>query len=287
MNDQQPVSSFLSILHTWPEYFETQDEGLGTTYERFILHRYFEWLKKEYAVNSLLEVPAFGMTGLSGINSLWWAKNGVTPVVVDNHEQRVKLAARVWQNLKLDVEFRTVESYYPLPFKDQTFDMGWNFASLWFIADLPLFLEELNRLVKKVLFICVPNSHGIGYKLREWFNKEPIADFYPQNILPKNFVRPLAKLGWQVRKKGYLDIPPWPDIAMKKEDLFKKMGLGFLAKNKSRQGNAERTCIVDYFSGKNPNLEKDILKYDFLEKAPFPVKQLWGHHRYFIFEKKS
>ena len=38
----EKISTLLSILDTWPTYFENMDEGLGTTYERFILHRYFE-----------------------------------------------------------------------------------------------------------------------------------------------------------------------------------------------------------------------------------------------------
>ncbi len=280
-------SNFLSILDTWPEYFRTLDEGLGTTYERFILHRYFERIKEIYSVKSMIEVPSFGMTGLSGINSLWWAKNGVTPTIVDTNGQRIRMAEGIWKELRLNVRFQLVEKYEELPFKDKSFDMGWNFAGLWFVSDIEWFLKELSRLVKNVLFICVPNQSGLGYRLRELFNRQPIADLYPQNCDPKSFVPLLTDLGWSVRNKGYLDIPPWPDIAMKKEDLFKKIGLGFVAKNrKQTAGEAQRTCIVDYFSGEKPELARDILKYDFLEKSPFPIKQIWGHHRYFIFEKE-
>ena len=284
--NQEGKSDFLSILHTWPEYFDTLDEGLGTTYERFILHRYFEEIKERYSVKSLIEVPSFGMTGISGINSLWWAKNGVVPVVIDTDSRRIQMAEKVWHNLHLDVQFRLVDQYRQLPFEDQIFDMGWNFAGLWFVPDLGDFFNELDRLVKKVLFICVPNQNGLGYKLRELFGKAEISGFFPQNCNPDTFLPLLSRLGWRLMKKGYLDIPPWPDIAMKKEELFKKIGLGFLTKHKAQAtGQVQRTCIVDYFSGKKPELEKEILKYDFLEKAPFPIKQLWGHHRFFIFEK--
>lgn len=282
----QKKSDFLSILHTWPEYFQTYDEGLGTTYERFILHRYFERIRKDYAVKSLIEVPSFGMTGVSGINSLWWAKNGVTPVVIDIDSRRIRMAEGVWHNLDLDAKFHKVERFHNLPFDDKIFDMAWNFASLWFVSDMEAFLKELDRLVKKVIFICVPNQNGLGYKMRKLFNRQAIEDFYPQNCNPKNFLPYLNNLGWQLREKGYLDIPPWPDIAMKKEDLFKKIGLGFLLKDKAqKESKGQRTFIGDYFSGKNTGLDKEILKYDILENVPSPIKQLWGHHRYFIFSK--
>ncbi len=58
---------------SWPDYFRTRHEGLGTVYERFMLQRIFEQLHRSIGVRSLVEVPSFGMTGISGINSLWWA----------------------------------------------------------------------------------------------------------------------------------------------------------------------------------------------------------------------
>ena len=78
----------------------------------------------------------------------------------------------------------------------------------------------------------------------------------------------------------------WPDIPMKKEDLLKKAGLGFLIREKKNQDQpANVTNILDFFNGSKPDLEQQYFKYAFLEKAPFPIKQLWGHHRYFIFSK--
>lgn len=286
MQDRQvkPGSTFLSILNTWPEYYETMDEGLGTTYERFILHRYFENLKAKHQIESIVEAPSFGMTGISGINSLWWAGQGIKPVIVDNDEVRIQMSEKVWQQIPLPVKFQFCADIHSLPFDNQSFDLSWNFASLWFVERLNDFLGELNRITKKVIFICVPNRNGVGYRLRDMFNKENIPGFFPDNIKHKKIISGLKKYGWNIARSGYLDIPPWPDIAMKKEDMLKKAGLGFLVKEKTAEQDSDnRTCIVDYFMGDKPGLEQEILKYSFLEKAPFPVKQLWGHHRYFIF----
>jgi len=88
-----------------------------------------------------------------------------------------------------------------------------------------------------------------------------------------------------MQKSGYLDIPPWPDIAMKKEDLFKKISFGLYSAEENNDEKQDEMCIVNYFNGSDIEMEKNILKYSFLEKSPFPIKQLWGHHRYFIFTR--
>ncbi len=290
MTDKRNPSTLLSILDTWPEYFEHMDEGIGTSYERFILHDYFARLKKDYEVTSLLEVPSFGMTGVSGINSLWWAREGITPVVLDDNAGRIEKSKKVWDSIPLPVDFKKVDTFETLPFDDDRFDMSWNFAAMWFVADVPKFVDELCRVTAKVIFICVPNTHGFGYHLRTAFNKEVIPGFYLDHIQPKKFVPYFEGHGWKKKAAGYLDIPPWPDIAMKKEDMLRKAGLGFLLKKNSGDDTQatpfDKKCIVDYFNGSRPELEKEILKYNFLEKAPFPVKQVWGHHRWFVFERR-
>lgn len=285
--DNKKTSTVLSILDTWPEYFEHMDEGIGTTYERFILHEYFAKIKAEFDIQSILETPSFGMTGISGINSLWWSSQGITPLVIDNHEERIKKSENVWAGIPLPVDFKFVRDLNSIPFEKDSFDLSWNFAALWFVSDLNRFIESLCNVTKKVIFICVPNANGIGFLLRTKFNNEKIPDFYIENIIPKNFVPIFEQNDWNLQKAGYLDIPPWPDIAMKKENMLKKAGLGFLVKegDDSEKTTFEKKCIVEYFNGTKPQLELDILKYNFLEKAPFPVKQLWGHHRWFVFIK--
>jgi hypothetical protein len=89
-------------------------------------------------------------------------------------------------------------------------------------------------------------------------------------------------LNWRIVDRGFFDIPPWPDIAMKKEDLLKKVGLKRLL-NKLNKQDESYLCILDYFSGKNKEMEKDILKYGFLENLPPIISRFWAHHQYFIF----
>jgi len=274
-------------MDTWESYFDTMDEGIGTTYERFILHRYFEKLRLDFDINKIVEVPSFGMTGVSGINSLWWGKEGIHPVVIDTDRGRIEKAENIWRTLGYPVEFKFMENVNTLPFPDKSFDLSWNFASLWFIQDLERFFMELRRITKKVIFICIPNRFGLGYIFRNLIHSGEIEDLYLKNIHPKYLKTILKNLDMPLKETGYLDVPPWPDIAMKKEEMLKK--IGFLLKNNTDNDDTlfEKKCIVDYFNGTKPNLEKDTLKYDFLENAPAFIKLLWGHHRYFIIDIES
>ncbi len=278
--------NFLPIINSWPEYFKTYDEGIGTTYERFILHKYFREIWDKYKIKNVIEVPSFGMTGISGINSMWWAKNGVETLIVDIDDTRTKLIKEVWQSTGLKADFLTTNKYNSIPVSDSSFDLVWNFAALWFADNLHSFFRELDRISKKVIFICVPNNFGLGYKFRELTCSTNIPDFFPDNILPKRITSEAKSLNWTLEKKGYFDIPPWPDIPMKKEDMMRKIGLGFLVKKRHDNGRpADIINILDFYSDARPDMEKEYYKLAFLESAPFPIKQLWGHHRYYIFSK--
>lgn len=271
----------MSIIDTWEHYFLDNNEGLGTTYERFVLHRYFELIKNTYAVDSVLEVPAFGMTGISGINSMWWAKKGVDVTIVDESEKRIGMTQAVWQRTGVNAEFVLQnKGYSPLPFQTDSFDMSWNFASLWFVRELEEFLTELTRVTKNIIFICIPNNCNMLSVVASDTRKH--TNVFPQNTVPSTLKKIMEKTGWSCRNQGFLDVPPWPDIAMKKEDLLRKIGLKGLAKK--LESNADSSiCILDYYSGNKKEMEKNILKYAYLEGLPDIFKRFWAHHRYFCF----
>jgi len=275
----------IPINSVWQQYFKNRHEGLGTTYERFILHHYFERIKNKYSIKSVLEVPSFGMTGISGINSIWWAYEGAHITIIDNDKERINLIKKVWQELSLEANF----VYYPnvsyLPLENHSFDMGWNFAALWFVPNLDTFLGELTRVTKKVIFICVPNRLNLFHLLRLAFQKNSEMQ-YLDNIKPVKIKEIMLTLKWQVEEQGYLDIPPWPDIAMNKEDLLQKIGLKWLA-NKLKSKEENYICILDYFSGKKKDMDKEILRYAFLEDSLSVFQKFWAHHYYFIFTPKQ
>jgi len=271
---------------TWREYFSNPHEGLGTTYERFVLHKFFKELNSRYPIEKVLEVPSFGMTGLSGINSLWWACKGASVTVVDDDKERIQQIRRVWEGLSAKAHFVCQSSgFNALPFRDKSFDLGWNFASVRFVADLNSFLNELVRVSSKVIFICVPNEGNIWsflMRLSQGKGKDVPAAFTD----PEQIMNIMDKLGWSTNERGYFDVPPWPDIAMKKEDFLRKIGFKKLAQ-KLEKGNEQCLCILDYFNGNNRNMESEMLRHGFLEESPSIFKKLWAHHRYFVFVPRA
>ena len=270
------------ISSSWKQYFKNHHEGLGTTYERFILHRYFETIRNRYSIRSVIETPSFGMTGISGINSLWWAYKGCHVTILDDDKDRIDLIKEVWQEIPLpvDVIFQSYD-YTSLPFEDNSFDMGWNFAAIGFVPNLNEFFKELTRISKRVIFICIPNRLNIFYRLRSMYQKKSDT-IHEEHINPAKIKRIMSKLKWKIIEQGFLDVPPWPDIAMNKEDLLQKIGLRQLAKRlKNREGGG--ICILDYFSGKKKGMEREILKYAILENTQSFFKRYWAHHQYFVF----
>lgn len=272
----------MPIVSSWESYFETWDEGLGTTYERFIINNYFESLREQFCVKSVLEAPSFGMTGVSGINSMWWALNGTKVTIHDNSEARVRLIRKVWKDMSLEAEILLTENFRELPHQDKSFDMSWNFASLWYGGSLDSFLKEMTRVTRTVIFICVPNRHGLGFKIRQSLTAESAGATCPEHLLAEAIKDHMGTHSWKVFQEGYLDTPPWPDIAMKKEELLKKIGLRWLAERLS-SGGGSRLCILDYYKGEKPRMKKDILRYSFLEQAPDIIQRNWAHHWYAIF----
>ncbi|MFA5014649.1 MAG: methyltransferase domain-containing protein [Actinomycetota bacterium] len=257
------------IDKVWRTYFTNHNEGIGTTYERFILHQHFERIKNKFSINSVLEVPSFGMTGISGINSLWWENNKIPVTLVDHDKERLDLIRSVWEELSFKANFvYQEEGYLKFAFENNAFDLSWNFASLRMAQDLKQFLGELARVSKKVIFICIPNCSNIFNLLRRVGGIDPLK-----------IKETMRNFNWQIAEEGFMDTPPWPDIAMKKEDLLQKFGLG---RRRGREVE-RRICILDYFSGKNIDMEKEVLRYAFLENTPSFFQSLWAHHRYFIF----
>jgi SAM-dependent methyltransferase len=271
----------ITIAASWREYFLNPDEGLGTTYERFILHRYFKLLKSRYGIQTVLEAPSFGMTGISGINSVWWASEGVKVTVVDQCIERLQAVQKIWKatGLEPSLVFQSPTAAL-LPFADCAFDMAWNFAALWHVQDGETYLKELARVAKTALFFCVPNSRNICWVVRP----HNAAEYELDNIKTEWIVSCVASCGWHLVDTGFFDVPPWPDIAMKKEQVLKRMGLNWLAKSMERkQGGG--ICILDHFRGRSPEMERRILRYSVLEKSPGWVKKLWAHHRFLLFER--
>lgn len=273
----------IPIIESWQSYFEHMDEGLGSSYERIILNRKLNEIAETYGIKSVLETPCFGFTGISGINSISMAQNGMRVTILDHHRHRLEKIKRMWEMTDTEVEALFHENYSQLPFEDDSFDMSWNFSALWFVKSLEDFLKELDRITKKVIFLCVPNRSGLGFISQRLLTKQQNKTYCYDNIKPKKIIPILKKLAWEQVESDYIDCPPWPDIGMSKEDFLKKFGLGSVVGEKK-----DSFSILDFYSGKDPEFVNKMLAYSWFEqKAPGLVKLFWAHHRYYLFIKKK
>lgn len=280
----------IPILHFWKKYFSNPDEGLGSTYERFIINDVLFKTVQHYKVKSVLETPSFGFTGLSGINSLGLALKDIFVNVTDSNFERLKLIEEVWSQFAVNANFDLIDDYSHLPYKDNSFDMAWNFSAIWFVDDLEQFLFELNRVSRKIILIMVPNRTGLGYLHQKYTGKNDLKDYLNEDFIkPENFIPCLKALGWKLMHDSHIDCPLWPDIGMSKEDFCEKLkisGLLNLLETKQTQEVKEPLSILDYYNGKRPSMKEEMLKYNSFEKfAPVLFKKVWAHHHYYLFLK--
>jgi len=276
----------IPILRFWKKYFENLDEGMGSTYERFIINEILFKAVEDYKIKSVLETPSFGFTGLSGINSLGLALEGISVSINDSDLRRLKLIKEIWATFDTDVSSDFIEDFGELPYEANSFDMVWNFSAMWFVNDLDKFLNEMSRISRKLILIMVPNRTGLGYLHQKYTGSNDLKNkLNEEHIKPENFVKPLEKLGWKLMHDSLIDCPLWPDIGMSKEDFLKKLGLSFLVK-KDAVAKPPLT-ILDYYTGKAPDMKDRLLKLDLFERhAPILFKKIWAHHHYYLFLKQ-
>jgi SAM-dependent methyltransferase len=276
----------IPILKTWRSYFEeSPHEGLGSSYERVVLNRKLEDLRQRYSIRTCLEVPVFGFTGLTGINSLGLAKDGVQVTLVDDNDERLGLITGCWDQAGERFAGHCVRGFSPLPFERESFDFSWNFSALWFVTDLRLFLRELTRVTKKAILLCVPNRWGVGYLSQKYISGAELREFLMErHIIPHMITRSMEALGWDLVERDYIDAPPWPDIGMKKEEFFKLLGLRLLVRE-STGSERQVLTIMSYYRGEDPEFPLRMLRHAWFERnAPQFVKALWAHHRFLLFE---
>ena len=276
----------IPILHFWQKYFVNPDEGLGSTYERFIINRALFKIVKHFAINTVLEAPSFGFTGMSGINSLGLAQKGIQVSLLDHDENRIVKIKELWNQYNLPIDIHYSKDYSSLEFDNKVFDMSWNFSALWFVDDLELFLTELDMINKNVILIMVPNQTGLGYMQQKYFGQDDLNKYLKEeNINIYTIKKILIDKHWKLLHHELIDCPLWPDIGMSKEDFVHKLGLHNIIKfkNKDHEINEPKT-ILDYYLGKKPTMPHDFTKYEFFEKyAPLWFKKIWAHHQFMLF----
>jgi SAM-dependent methyltransferase len=271
----------------WKRYLTDWDEGLGVVYERFVLNDYLDQIIDRYGVKTALEAPLYGMAGVSGINSVRLAERGCAVTLLDNDRERLVGVTQIWKALDLPVILGYHKDFSRLPFEDNTFDLAWEWAGLWYLPNAAALLQELVRVSRKLVFVAMPNNIQVGYLLRKYVIDR---DFFP--TVDEKWVQmgrikaTLQAAGVDFLDEGVLDVPPWPDTVMPAAEVLKRLGINSKKLNDQFTGEGWSWSTMAYYLGQQPDLRERVMKYAWLDHArlPWQIKTVWAHHRYVLGE---
>ncbi len=269
----------------WKKYLTDWNEGLGVVYERFVLNDYLDKLVDRYGIRSVLEAPLYGMAGVSGINSVRLAERGCQVTLVDYNRERLEGVAKIWEQLDLPARFMLHYDFAHLPFADNSFDLAWEWAGLWYLPNAGALLKELVRVSRHLVFVAMPNNLQVGYLLRKYVIDR---DFFPtvdeRWVQMGRIKERLNAAGLTFIDEGVLDVPPWPDTVMPAAEVLKRLGIKSKKLEAQFTGDGWNWSTMAYYLNQQPDLYERVMKYAWLDHAPLPwqVKAVWAHHRYIL-----
>lgn len=270
---------------TWKKYLTDWNEGLGLVYERFVLNDYLDELVNRYNVRTVLEAPLYGMAGVSGINSVRLVERGCQLTLVDDNWERLQGITKIWQRLKLPANFVYQPTFTKLPFPDNSFDLAWEWAGLWYLPQPETLLRELARVSRRLVLVAMPNRWQVGYLLRKYLLEPDFVDYVDErwaNMTP--IKQTLQTAGLVFVDEGVLDVPPWPDTVMPAAEVLKRLGLHNPNLTAKFSGDNWTWNTMAYYLNEQPDLRQRVMKYTWLEHAwlPWQIKAIWAHHRYVL-----
>jgi hypothetical protein len=281
----------------WQRYLTDYNEGLGLVYERLVLNDFLLALHRQYALETVLEAPLFGMAGVSGINSVALARAGAQVTLVDDHAGRLAGVERIWGELQLSARLVHHADWGRLPFDDDSFDLAWNWAALWHLpagpggdGDSPAaLLAELARVARRVVFVAMPNRVQVGYLLRKYILERDFVRYVDEAWADIGRVRRvLEAVGLRIARQGVLDVPPWPDTVMPAAQVLERLGIRSQKLQGQFSGDAWQWSTMAYYLGQQPDLYERVTRYAWLDRArlPWRIKAVWAHHRYLVAVKE-
>ncbi len=274
----------------WQKYLTDYNEGLGLVYERLVLNDYLDRIVNQHAIRTVLEAPIFGMAGVSGINSVRLAQRGCAVTLVDENAARLRGIERIWGELGLRATFVQQSDFARLPFPDRSFDLGWEWAGLWYLPNAQALLNELVRVSRKLVFVAMPNRVQVGYLIRKYLLERDFVNYVDESWADINRIKKVLR-GASVSfiDEGVLDVPPWPDTVMPAAQVLQRLGIRSKKLDLQFTGAGWNWSTMDYYLGRRPELKARIDRYTFLEHAPLPwqIKAFWAHHRYVLGLVKS
>ena len=274
--------------NTWQRYLTDYNEGLGLVYERFVLNDFLADLARRHNVQSVLEAPLYGMAGVSGINNVVFAQQGIPVTAVDDTPVRLDGVRRIWEeDLKLPIDLVRVDhdSWDRLPFPDAHFNLTWQWAGLWYINNPAGLLRELVRTSNDLVFVAMPNNLQVGYWMRKLIIDRDFFRTHDESWTDIGRIRAILEAeGVEIIDQGVLDVPPWPDTVMPANEVLKRLGIRSRKLEEQFTGDGWQWSTMAYYLGQEPELYDRVIRYAWLDHAriPWQIKAVWAHHRYLL-----
>jgi hypothetical protein len=267
------------------------DTGLGTTYERWALNRVLQHIQQVCQIQSLLEGPGDGMTGIAGINSIILGRQGIHITLHLLDPSQAAYAERVWKIHAPQASLKIVTDpniYFP----DQSYDLVWNFNILPRAPDPGILLAEMARISRRYVFFCVPNADNYSFWLHRLHHRVAKQRWDHGDISwmrPAPWLEVLPDNGLRLCETFYLDCPWWPDIVNPGQLIADFLPFLKFAARKAAPENRlkwEPETLPYYDQERYPEMYQKMQHLAFFENSRLPLlKRLFGHHFGILAEK--
>lgn len=286
-----PEGQAAALGFDWRGYFEDNDEGLGTVYERFALADVLEAAMARTGSTSVLHAPAFGMMGIPGLDAVFLARRGVRVGLLDFDAERLEAVRKLWVELGLDPEIHLVPGPDPATWPETLpaeYDLVFSFAALWWFDDPAAVLAAQARWAGRGVLSCVPNKN-VFLKMRAKLWHKDLFDRLNEDALDRGVATAAAeRAGYVAVDTGLFDIPPFPDTSV---PLAKVLRAAFGRKTEEPSATGESDegvwawSILPFLKGDQPDLEERVHRIGLLERhLPAAIAPALAHHRYILFE---
>lgn len=253
-------------------------EGFGSVYGRYVRKRLCQRLIEKHDIHTVLEAPcnAESYFASPGTQSVIFAQEGCSVTLVHPDKEIVNKTRDFWEAFGIGVTRIFQHSdLYNLPFRDNQFDLVWNFDYIPLFDDPARFVAEMTRVSCNLIMIIVPNSKNIGYPLHALLNivkrrESPWGSREWMNT--KSSKQALQYLGLEIIETGLVDMPPWPGF-----DALNIIGQ-FLRRSTVEASEDNRT---------DEDVEHMMSKLTFIEYASLPnIMKTPFAHQLFILARK-
>lgn len=260
---------------------DTLDEGFGTAYERLVMNKWFEALIERHKIQTVLEFPCDGITGLLGINSLVFARRKCDLTLCNMSVNLLKLTKKVWSSLEeTGANLVLTSEDRPLPFPDDTFDITWNFCMMERYGDPSDLIKEMKRVSRKLVLIMTQNWWNWGtaphmfyhlYKKRKWDHG------YKSYMTFEGIHKVVKANGLEILEQGGIDAPPIIDtwdtpVRGTLQSILTRIRMQWKWKAKAKDSETKDSEFLRLFESLEQNLPEWFKRYQ-------------AHHLYVLAQK--